>query len=789
MLTLFFKSIGALNASINSEIYESDNLTSMIRDNNLTYSNISTLKILSGNFDITEFNSKDFSNLVEFSVESECFSGEIPYGLFLNHQTIKVINISGATSSNEYSFANCQSLEEVYLQSCVSIGQYCLSNNAALVTIYLPSLTTISPFAFYDCSSLKELNLPNLETQLTTNSEGYEVGNYFSFCTKLKNISLPKIKVINGLTFHRCQLLEYVYAPDVELIKREAFLEAGPLSKTEFNSVSTLEERSFYTTTATVLSFPKVTSIGDRSFGISNIQKIYLEKCETIGVSSFERCVHLSEISCPAVKVIKSSAFTNTRLINVVFPQLTYLSVDGDTGSQFEGCHFLQIFSAPLLKEFGSNSFKNCISLESFDAQSVVEIGNNAFYNCQHISKLKFPNLEKIGIFSFANCSQIENISFNSLTEMKESAFESCKSLKNVEFENLKIISTFSFRNCVLLESVDAKSVEEIGDSAFFNCQHLFKLKFSNLQKIGVSSFENCSQIEAISIPTCIEMKESAFENCKSLKTAEFNNLNLIPAFSFRNCDKLSKISFDMAKSVANCSFYGCSALQTINFPNLLAISGSSFENCHNLARATLPLVTVISEFAFKSTNLTIINFPKLSKLYSESFMNCKQLTKVNLTGLTELVGDSHFSGCSESKIFVLSNLQNVSETSLNIFDGCVNMDELYLGDKPPKEFNEEVFKNFSKSIKLHLPNSDSWKNYVSRCKLSKEQEYIYKGIKMNHYKLSNHIIPILIAVGAVLLLTIWIVSCWLKRALDKQEPVDKFSELLNSMDPSAPLL
>lgn len=125
---------------------------------------------------------------------------------------LTTVNISNATSIENYAFQHCKNL----------------------ISINLPKATSISNQAFASCTKLAGVDFPNATS----------IGNQaFEYCSNLTNVSLPKVTNIGSGAFFFCSSLISVNISKVTSIGEDAFMYCYPLMKviiTQTDSICTL---------------------------------------------------------------------------------------------------------------------------------------------------------------------------------------------------------------------------------------------------------------------------------------------------------------------------------------------------------------------------------------------------------------------------------------------------------------------------------------------------------------------------------------------------------------------
>lgn len=138
----------------------------------------------------------------------------------------------------------------------------------------------------------------------------------------------------------------------------------------------------------------------------SNITKVDLPKCISVGVNAFKLNVNLSTVSLPKCTKI------------------------------------------------GDGAFLRCESLEKVDIPECQEIGHSAFDYCRKLKSLNLPNCRRIGTRAFADCRNLESITADKCEKISSCAFDSCVKLKTVYFPNCKMVDARAFSGCYSLRKI-----------------------------------------------------------------------------------------------------------------------------------------------------------------------------------------------------------------------------------------------------------------------------------------------------------------------------------------------
>lgn len=288
-----------------------------------------------------------------------------------------------------------------------------------------------------------------------------------------------------------------------------------------------------------------ITSIGDYSFGYTNISSIFLPaSIEKVGIEAFAWCENLKEI-------------------NVDEKNPYYFSKDGvlydrrhSTGYiNFKHDNDVVLALYPCGKE-GNFQLPGNVGM----------IGNAAFFDCQKLSAISMPSgsLVEIGEFAFQLCAGLKQISIpSSVVYIDDYAFSWCEDLQSVYlgsglegygsgvFWHSKALTAINVdkANQVyssvdgVIYSKDGKTLdrcpegrhfwlnipeggESIGENgyhygSFYGCEILSGITMpEGLKHVGRESFYGCTGLKSLTLPSTVSsINEYAFYGCSSLRT------------------------------------------------------------------------------------------------------------------------------------------------------------------------------------------------------------------------------------------------------------------------------
>ena len=314
--------------------------------------------------------------------------------------------------------------------------------------------------------------------------------------------------------------------------------------------------------------------------------------------------------------------------------------------------------------------------------------------NCTNLEYLYLhTGTTSIGQTSFNACSNLKYVNFDELTELKDigqQAFNGCSKLyegKVLDFRNTKLVSTAtnSLRAIAATEAIFPATFTSFGQETFRECPNITKITFlGELTSIGTHySFLNCSNLETIIAPgkgfSILSgiFGSQAFKGCAKIKQVDGlieNGVVTLPAAitqiygeAFRDCTSITKFVIPEDSQ-------------------LYDIGASTFQNCTSLQSINLvDGIYKIGNDCFRNSGLTNVKLPRgLANdnrvLGYNTFQDCKYLTTIDFSNCPMKTFSVAFAlNCDGLRY--LSLPEGVKELSSNCFDGCDNLEAVYLPD------------------------------------------------------------------------------------------------------------
>ncbi len=381
--------------------------------------------------------------------------------------------VSGIDS---YAFENCNMITGVTIPDSVTYieyGAFYCCYNLESVTLSR-SITFISNSAFRECYSLVEITIPASVT--------YIADDAFTWCDSLEAINVDSANTvyesIDGVMFTKGgdtlvkypdgrTAAEYTVPEKVETVGNRAFFGARNLTKVAFSD--------------------SVTAIEDYAFSDCYMLKdIAIPKnLEHIGEGVFGCCYSLKDINVDADNAVYKSA------------DGSLLSKDGTRFIQYPLGRTDESYTIPAgVKIIGSSAFSNSEVTSIVIPEGVTTIEHSAFHNSYNLSDINLPeSIVKIGSDAF----KYTRYYYNS-DNWEDGVLYIGKHLINVEWDisgtctvkdGTLTIADGAFNWCEYLTEITLPdSIMTIGDYAFMGCNSLAKITLpEKVISIGYDAF------------------------------------------------------------------------------------------------------------------------------------------------------------------------------------------------------------------------------------------------------------------------------------------------------------
>lgn len=428
---------------------------------------------------------------------------------------------------DDYTFSGCTQLTDIKLSESVTyVGESTFEGCSNLNSVTLSENTeTIGDCAFYECDSLYSINLENVS----------QIGaGAFVYCANLDDIDLTNCSLIGENAFSVCQSLINIKFPDsIYSIPQTAF-EYTLWEQSAPDGVLYAGDFAYKIIgdfTDSTLTFKDNTyAINDDFLSYNEyVKKINLpDSLTSIGVSAFESCSNLKEITIPNRCSVQAMAFYDcSSLANINYNE----SMVWTAPSAFCNTAWYNSQSDGIVY----HGTAACAYKGDFAAAETVKDGttiivDGLFYGDEALTSINLPDsVEYIGDMAFENCINLKKISLpKSLYTLCDETFLGCESLESVELSEVVNIGVSAFAHCTSLKSiVIPESVNQsIGDSAFLNCTSLEKVTINgDVQLIGAAAFLNCENLKSVNIPKSVGyIGADAFGFCEKLTIKCYEN-------------------------------------------------------------------------------------------------------------------------------------------------------------------------------------------------------------------------------------------------------------------------
>lgn len=515
---------------------------------------------------------------------------------------------------------------------------------------HFTGVTEINESAFQGSRGLTEITLPN-----TVNRIG---ANAFDGCSNLEKIStgnenevventLPRIQIINEMTFKNCSKLNKLVIPDsVTEIKEFAF--GGTTFKNVMFSTDELLDK-------TILLPNSVTKIDGDAFELSN-WGIWIDRSSPIEVLSLPVNINLQGeyhlLYGPNIKEFRTTS--ETAGVNAVNGVL--YTKNGDT-----------LMKYPAKKEYIETFYLN-------DVDGLQVVDSYAFLFVENLDNIVFPgSVNSIGTHAFER-SKIKTITIsgaNTLQSIPEYCFSKCHDLTDVVLPG---------------------STKTIGSYAFYDCPSLtgFSLT-SQIESLGVhgdnlgDNFYNCGFSEMVMPDSITGIGKNAIVSCPNLTYVKFpSKYNMVNGVCVSNCQSLEEVKLPIF------SYYDGEENVIIN--NLMYFD--FINECFNWKRITMNeldngvVACVYSNSLYNNATETLVRVPcgvssvtikEGTKVIGERALNnCWLIEHINIPDSVLIIHQEAFQKCSSLKDFVVSD--NITAISVRCFEYCSSLENIVIG-------------------------------------------------------------------------------------------------------------
>ena len=359
---------------------------------------------------------------------------------------------TGLTAIGNDAFAGCTSLNAITLPNTItSIDSYAFGSCSSLQSIVIPpSVTTIGDFAFSE-SGLTEADLPHSVTSIGTLA--------FGGCNNLVSVYVPaSVTNINGNAFTGAVLANI----DVD---------AGNPVYDSRNGCNTI----IHTASNTLIT------------GCKN--SIVLYGVTTIGLSAFENCTNLTDITLPAtVGELGDYAFLNCTNLHTIevdattpptIGQVTFGNLTPGNIKVYVPCGSLETYQNSAWSGFDLAENCNIVFEDNLTKELCVNTWDSNYDG--ELSYREAAAVTELGeVFYEASITRFNELQyFTGLNTLDEEAFYGCSNLIAVTLpETVTWIDNFAFYNCTSLASITiGEQITNISGFAFYGCTGMAFIK------------------------------------------------------------------------------------------------------------------------------------------------------------------------------------------------------------------------------------------------------------------------------------------------------------------------
>ena len=159
---------------------------------------------------------------------------------------------------------------------------------------------------------------------------------------------------------------------------------------------------------------------------------------------------------------------------------------------------------------------------------------------------------------------------------------------------------------------------------------------------------------------TVTTLRERALADCTQMTSVSLPALTTAGSSAFRNDNHLSAINLPELASIGTYCFYNCSQLNNVYLPKLGIINNNSFENCTGLTSASFPAATRVNNSACRNCRFTIVVMPTVTIMEQNAFSVNTPLTAVDLTSITQMMGQWGFADNPSFSTLIIRNTNAV---------------------------------------------------------------------------------------------------------------------------------
>ncbi len=509
---------------------------------------------------------------------------------------------------------------------------------------------------------------------------------------EIKKVIIPEgVEEIQKYAFYNCGSLEEVVIPSsTKIIREYAFCRDKKLEKINLDTITVIGREAFKECKKLDnIKLPKIYAIGVKAFnGCEKLSKVDLTTLRNSGREAFRDCTSLTEVKLSENTKLSEGMFYNSGLLSVdIYEQVQI------PASCFELCKELTSVTIHNdIVEIGERAFSSCSKLEDVNFSSNIEkLGELAFYQCANLEKIKLPNnLVTIGKNCFYKCEKLESVEFDENTiweNLDNSAFLKTNltnfvvnaSNKNYKSENglllnqdgtIIILALTNYFNEVLdVENnnyVIEEKYKEISSGAFAGINFsTVEIKNKNMI-IGSYAFAHSDTISKITLPADGKVKVADYAFYCDANLKEVTNLGVatsIGEFAFAKTGLTNAVVGDNV--TCGMGAFTESLVEEVTLGNNVTLEFGVFQNCKSLVKVVMPtdgFVKIGTACFANDIQLSNIDLSRVSdELGQEAFFNCTKLKVANLANVT-IVGKYAFADCAALSSVQLPKVVEIRE-------------------------------------------------------------------------------------------------------------------------------
>ena len=602
--------------------------------------------------------------LSEYKTPEDCVNFEAIDGVVYSkgdHSTLYFFPPAKAVTEGKYTVGNwVKTIERGAFMGTHTIEELTIPTSVETITMNaFQSMANLNKITFEEPSSVQTIGVLA-----------------FSYCPKLKEVTLPTSLTVLDRIFMESENLETINVPDgskLKTIAESAFIynknlknfnflgecDLTTIGKGAFQNLSLLQE----------FKFPKgVTDIGANAFnGCTSMTTATFDEnavITTIGAAAFADC-GLTSIDIPnSVTKLESEAFRNCAALTVVNVSENLTDISSEA---FKYCENL----------VDINVDKNNPTYSSVDGYLLSKNKQTLVLFPHGKAHAKFtllpPSITTIGDYAFYNCSKLTSVNIpSSITNIGNSAFSGCTDLTkaiiadiakwcNISFGNSSSNPLYYAKHIYSDESTEITDlvipdgVATIGGSAFFYCSNLKSVTIpSSVTFIDSHAFDECSGLTKVIVPDIAKWCSISFGTYGTSNPLSYAH----HLYSDKNTEITELVIPDGVTSVNSNTFKGCLGLTSVTIPkSVISIDGSAFSGCSALTNVTLNSNALVSNTYTPTNSLSSIFGSQVSKyvigndvtsIGNNAFYGCTKLTSVNIPPSVTTIGNDAFKLCSE---------------------------------------------------------------------------------------------------------------------------------------------